>query len=330
MQMSEKFGGPPEPERVQSLIAKANTVGDRSLPPPSPVKDHTLPWALFFIGIAGLVIGGLSGFVLGRQQARDEARASSAIPPVVSVSALEPAGTDDATLIANPTVPPAPSTTAPNVTTTADSVEEAPTTTEPEPTTTVPTGPTTTEPPPAFPPYLAEQVLARPNFALFDGQKIVAAGVMSTEEMTDEWNDHLEAVFDLPVVNDAVVKPGSGSAVGFVSLPGICFFEVGSSSLRPDCEALLGSIARALIADPEATVSVSGHSDSSDSVARIERYATDRANAARDALVREGVDESRITVLPRGAADPSGDNATAAGRAANRRVDVTIDNLLPS
>jgi outer membrane protein OmpA-like peptidoglycan-associated protein len=319
--MTEIVGGLAETERVHSLISRANAVDERSLPG-TQTDDHTLPWALLFIGVAGLVVGGLAGFVLGKQRAEDEARATRAIPvasPAPAVVTLAPSQLELSDL---------PDSTQPLAPAAAPTSTVAPTTSA-APTTTVAPGPTTTEPPPPFPSYLAADLSTRANFGIFDGQSIIISGQMSTKEMADDWESHVDTAFDIPVVNDITPEAGRGSASGYLSFPGLCYFEVGSTSPRPDCEALLGSIARAVLADPDAKILVSGHSDSNDSVSRITRSAEQRANAARDVLIREGVPAERITVLPRGDSDPAGDNATADGRARNRRVDVIVDNMLP-
>jgi outer membrane protein OmpA-like peptidoglycan-associated protein len=334
--MTETLGKPGETERVNSLIAMANTVGDRLGPPPPPVDDHVLPWSLFFVGIAALVIGGFAGFVLGKSQVKETViRAQPANPPVefsiaeigtipespVTIGTVTDSTTSDETDGSGATASDEPTSSDPAGADDTDSVASPTTTTDP--------GPTTTEPPPPFPAYLAVQLAAIKNFAIYDGESLVLAGQMSTKDMADEWEDHVDSVFDVPVVNEVSTQEDAGAATGVISFPGVCYFEVGSASLRPDCQALLGSIARAVIADPDATISVSGHSDSDDSPNRIERASQNRANAAVLVLVREGVPESRITALPRGANDPAGDNATTDGRARNRRIDITIDNLRP-
>jgi len=49
-----------------------------------------------------------------------------------------------------------------------------------------------------------------------------------------------------------------------------------------------------------------------------------RAAATRDYLVSRGVSASRIAIDGRGSSQPIADNATAAGRAKNRRVEIFV------
>jgi len=50
-----------------------------------------------------------------------------------------------------------------------------------------------------------------------------------------------------------------------------------------------------------------------------------RAQAVADIFIKNGVPKEKIEVRGFGPDNPSGDNATAAGRAANRRVEITVE-----
>lgn len=70
------------------------------------------------------------------------------------------------------------------------------------------------------------------------------------------------------------------------------------------------------------SVSLVGYTDSGRTQAFREALGLERAEAVRDALVAAGIDASRISVSSRADADPVASNATAQGRAANRRVEI--------
>jgi len=90
-------------------------------------------------------------------------------------------------------------------------------------------------------------------------------------------------------------------------------------------KAKLDEVALKMRQDSEMTAQVIGYSDSTGSDAANQRISLQRAEAVKTYLVtRHGIDPSRITTEGRGSAEPVGDNATAAGRAQNRRAVVIL------
>ena len=67
-----------------------------------------------------------------------------------------------------------------------------------------------------------------------------------------------------------------------------------------------------------------GHSDSTGSVAAQQRLSQARANAVRDYFISTGVEANRVYAEGKGATQPVADNATAAGRARNNRVELEV------
>ena len=101
-------------------------------------------------------------------------------------------------------------------------------------------------------------------------------------------------------------------------------FEFGSAKLTPAGEDLLDAAAEELLADADTRVDVVGHTDSVGSDDDNLELSQGRAQAARDHLVSRGVDASRLSVRGRGESDPAASNATAQGRAQNRRVELLV------
>lgn len=99
-------------------------------------------------------------------------------------------------------------------------------------------------------------------------------------------------------------------------------FDVDSDRLRPDSEPSLQQILDALNERPDATVTIEGHTDSDASGSYNLDLSERRAATVVQWLVDRGVDASRLTALGVGEAEPIADNETAAGKAANRRVEV--------
>lgn len=102
------------------------------------------------------------------------------------------------------------------------------------------------------------------------------------------------------------------------------YFNPGSMTLRAQSEAKLKDFVGALMADPSAHVVVNGYTDNVGSPAANLRLSQRHADAVKDGLVRMGIPADQISAQGFGEANPKADNATAQGRAANRRVSVAI------
>lgn len=106
---------------------------------------------------------------------------------------------------------------------------------------------------------------------------------------------------------------------GEVNLKGV-FFDTGRYTLRPESGAELDVVAALMAAQPQLTMQVVGHTDSTGSVAGNLTLSAQRANAVVDALIERGVDGARLSAIGMGSNQPIASNATEAGRAQNRRV----------
>ncbi len=111
-----------------------------------------------------------------------------------------------------------------------------------------------------------------------------------------------------------------------VSLSADAFFDFDKSNLKPAGKAELDK----LVADMKTKVRVDsidivGHTDSKGTDAYNQRLSERRANAAKEYLVAQGVPANIIAASGKGESQPVANNATAEGRAQNRRVDITVD-----
>ncbi|MBR8056195.1 OmpA family protein [Burkholderia dolosa] len=87
----------------------------------------------------------------------------------------------------------------------------------------------------------------------------------------------------------------------------------------------LAHVLRLILQNPDHRVLIEGHADSEGSPDANFRLSEARARAIRDWLVVEGgLPITRIAIQGMGDLRPIGDNATEAGRALNRRVDVSL------
>jgi outer membrane protein OmpA-like peptidoglycan-associated protein len=124
---------------------------------------------------------------------------------------------------------------------------------------------------------------------------------------------------------DAVGCPALFGAGKSLVLEGV-YFETGKSVLKPESQAVLDRVAESLKGNPEVKVEIGGHTDNTGSRATNVRLSAARANAVRDYLTSKGVDAGRMTAKGYGPDKPVADNKTVAGRAANRRVELTKTN----
>ncbi|MGE5143317.1 MAG: OmpA family protein [Acidobacteriota bacterium] len=99
-------------------------------------------------------------------------------------------------------------------------------------------------------------------------------------------------------------------------------FETGRSALTPESYTVLDQVAGSLVANPEIQIEIAGYTDNTGSALVNRRLSLARAAAVRAYLARKGVAPSRMVAQGYGPSRPVATNATAAGRAQNRRVEL--------
>jgi outer membrane protein OmpA-like peptidoglycan-associated protein len=110
-----------------------------------------------------------------------------------------------------------------------------------------------------------------------------------------------------------------------IVLPGSVMFTSGQYELTGEAQQKLGLIADTL--RPQAKthdIVVEGHTDSKGTPTTNQVLSESRARAVMDYLISRGIPSSAITSVGIGQARPVADNATAEGRANNRRVEIII------
>lgn len=101
-------------------------------------------------------------------------------------------------------------------------------------------------------------------------------------------------------------------------------FRTGSAVIDDGNEDLLNRLADTARACP-GQLKIAGHTDSRGDATMNEALSLARATAVRDALARLGVQSERLTAIGVGEAQPIDDNETNAGRARNRRIELTVE-----
>ena len=97
-------------------------------------------------------------------------------------------------------------------------------------------------------------------------------------------------------------------------------FETGKAILKPSSFAMLDEIVSILEVYKDYKLKMGGHTDSNGSSETNLKLSQARAEAVKTYLTTKGVEESRIEATGYGEDQPIATNATAAGRAQNRRV----------
>lgn len=101
-------------------------------------------------------------------------------------------------------------------------------------------------------------------------------------------------------------------------------FATDGFAFAPDLQGLVRRIADLVKACPNARVTVVGHTDDTGGDGINVPLSASRATAVTDALVSDGVAATAVTSRGAGSANPIAGNDTAAGRAQNRRVEITV------
>ena len=107
---------------------------------------------------------------------------------------------------------------------------------------------------------------------------------------------------------------------------GDVLFDFNKAELKSSALPNITQLARFLQENPERQVIVEGYTDSVGSASYNQGLSERRAESVRRALIRAGVEPTRIVAQGYGKEYPVADNSTDSGRAQNRRVEVTISN----
>ncbi|WP_353189706.1 OmpA family protein [Pandoraea pnomenusa] len=109
-----------------------------------------------------------------------------------------------------------------------------------------------------------------------------------------------------------------------VAVPSDVTFDTNSYAIKPNFAAVLNDLATSLNQNPGITAVIAGHTDSTGNDAINNPLSQNRANAVIQYLTGRGVAANRLQGVGYGSTRPIADNNTAAGRAQNRRVEITL------
>ena len=101
-------------------------------------------------------------------------------------------------------------------------------------------------------------------------------------------------------------------------------FDTAKTTLKPGAREKLARVAGILLAQPGINISVEGHADARGSEQYNQRLSEGRANAVRDYLVAQGINQGTVGTVGYGETRPVATNGTAEGRQQNRRVELVV------
>jgi OOP family OmpA-OmpF porin len=125
-----------------------------------------------------------------------------------------------------------------------------------------------------------------------------------------------------PDTRAGVEVDATGCAVDApITLPGVSFAP-DSAELTAASRGVLDRVAQVLSTVPSVRVEVAGHTDSAGRAEYNRTLSQRRAESVVAYLIERGIDADRLSARGYGEEQPVADNATPAGRASNRRVEL--------
>jgi len=135
-----------------------------------------------------------------------------------------------------------------------------------------------------------------------------------------------------PITFNFIDKPNTGLAfetlkTKFQGNPIVVQFDTANDhpSLSPDQRKDIGDLIYYIKNVPNSSIDISGHSDNRGSRNLNIDKSKDRAEFIKDYLVDNGLASARANVIAVGPDKPIATNNTSAGRAQNRRVEITLN-----
>lgn len=98
-------------------------------------------------------------------------------------------------------------------------------------------------------------------------------------------------------------------------------FDVGKATLRPESMGVINKIHKLMVDHPDLNFSVHGHTDSDGSEDSNLKLSEERAKTVMNTLIEMGISKDRLSSKGYGESEPIDTNATAEGKANNRRVE---------
>jgi len=138
------------------------------------------------------------------------------------------------------------------------------------------------------------------------------------------YQDQQQAKLRDRLLNSGVQVQRDGDSI-YLIMPSDITFDTAQSDIMPGFYETLNSVALVLKEYNKTTVTVNGHADARGGDDYNQHLSERRALSVSNYLAAQGVAPVRLNAVGYGETRPIADNATTAGQAANRRVEIVID-----
>jgi outer membrane protein OmpA-like peptidoglycan-associated protein len=133
--------------------------------------------------------------------------------------------------------------------------------------------------------------------------------------------EHPELLTGTPVTIDYAVKGAEmhnliGAKTYYIN------FNSGSATISPNSQSTIDELLQVANINSGSRIEIHGYTDDKGDRFYNVTLSTERAQSVKNALIGRRTIPSRLSVEGHGPDDPIGDNATEAGRAKNRRVEI--------
>lgn len=164
------------------------------------------------------------------------------------------------------------------------------------------------------------------------GDKLVVDGVVASWRISADYSKRLGKVFAGEVVNQIVIfappveNDECQSLLDDLLVKARINFKTADATISKISQPLIEDIAETARRCPDAKFEIAGYADATGSAAFNLVLSEQRAQAVVDRLASMGLEATRFTARGYGLSEAIGDNNTAAGRAANRRIEFKLKN----
>jgi outer membrane protein OmpA-like peptidoglycan-associated protein len=153
-----------------------------------------------------------------------------------------------------------------------------------------------------------------------EAQRVKEANIAEAQRIKDSTNAAALRLAEQKS-NDTVIVLVKGKTV---VLRGVNF-EFNKATLTKDSERILWRAYKAMMANPDVRVVITGHTDNVGGQKFNQTLSLKRAQTVKNWLVKKGIASNRMRTVGRGMNEPVATNETDAGRAENRRMEFYVE-----